>query len=71
MARGVKKLSLEEQLAKITSEIETMEKSLAEMKETKANLEAQVRQNRLAEIDELIAASGMSIEEVKELLANK
>lgn len=71
MARGKKNLSLEEQLANITVEIESMEASLSKLKETKTELEKQIKQNRLAEIDELITASGMSIEEVKELLANK
>ena len=71
MARGKKNLSLEEQLANITVEIESMETSLSKLKETKTELEKQIKQNRLAEIDELITASGMSIEEVKELLANK
>ena len=71
MARGKKNLSLEEQLANITVEIESMETSLSKLKETKAELEKQIKQNRLSEIDELITASGMSIDEVKELLTNK
>lgn len=69
MARGKKNLSLEEQLANITIEIESMETSLSKLKETKTELEKQIKQNRLAEIDELITASGMSIEEVKLLLS--
>ena len=69
MARGKKNLSLEEQLANITVEIESMETSLSKLKETKTELEKQIKQNRLAEIDELITASGMSIEEVKVLLS--
>lgn len=71
MARGKKNLSLEEQLANITVEIESMETSLSKLKETKTELEKQIKQNRLSEIDELITASGMSIEEVKALLMNK
>ena len=35
MARGRKTLSLDEQLEKITTEIENMENSLKEMKQTK------------------------------------
>ena len=38
MARGVKKLSLDEQLGKITTEIENMENSLREMKQAKKDL---------------------------------
>ena len=67
MARG-KKLSLDEQLAKITTEIENMESSLKEMKKAKKDLEDQIKQARLTELDELISEKGLSVEEVKELL---
>ena len=68
MARGRKALSLDEQLAKITTEIENMESSLKEMKKAKKDLEDQIKQARLAELDELISGKGLSFEEVKELL---
>ena len=68
MARGRKNLTLDEQLAKITTEIETMENSLKSLKQTKLELEEQVRQNRLLELDKLITESGKSIEEIKEFL---
>ncbi len=68
MARGRKSLSLDEQLAKITTEIENMESSLKEMKKAKKDLEDQIKQARLAELDELISEKGLSFEEVKELL---
>ena len=68
MARG-KKLSLDEQLAKITTEIENMENSLKEMKKAKKDLEEQIKQARLVELDELITASGKSFDDVKELLS--
>ena len=69
MARGRKtSLSLDEQLAKITTEIENMESSLKEMKKAKKDLEDQIKQARLAELDEIIAERGLSVEEVKELL---
>ena len=69
MARGRKaSLSLDEQLAKITTEIENMESSLKEMKKAKKDLEDQIKQSRLAELDELISEKGLSFEEVKELL---
>ena len=70
MARG-KKLSLDEQLAKITTEIENMESSLKEMKQAKKDLEEQIKQARLAELDEIISEKGLSFEEVKELLNKK
>ena len=68
MARGRKALSLDEQLAKITTEIENMESSLKEMKKAKKDLEDQIKQARLAELDEIISEKGLSFEEVKELL---
>ena len=68
MARGRKSLSLDEQLAKITTEIENMELSLKEMKQAKKDLEEQIKQARLSELDEIISEKGLSFEEVKELL---
>lgn len=50
MARGRKPaLTLDEQLEKITAEIENMESSLKELKGAKKDLEEQIRMNRLAE----------------------
>ena len=70
MARGRKPaLSLDEQLEKITAEIENMESSLKEMKKAKKDLEEQIKQARLAELDEIISKKGLSFEEVKELLS--
>ena len=69
MARGRKaNLSLDEQLEKITTEIDNMESSLKEMKKAKKELEDQIKQARLAELDEIISGKGLSFEEVKELL---
>lgn len=71
MARGVKKLTLNEQLTKITTEIEKMESSLKEMKMAKKELEEQIRQARLSELDELIQEKGLTFEELKEMLMKK
>ena len=68
MARGRKSLSLDEQLTKITTEIENMESSLKEMKKAKKDLENQIKQARLSELDDIISEKGLSFEEVKELL---
>ena len=68
MARGRKSLSLDEQLAKITTEIGNMESSLKEMKKAKKDLEDQIKQARLSELDELISEKGLSFEEVKKML---
>ena len=67
MARG-KKLSLDEQLEKITTEIENMESSLKEMKKAKKDLEDQIKQARLAELDEIISEKGLSFDEVKKMV---
>ena len=67
MARGRKSLSLDEQLAKITTEIDNMESSLKEMKKAKKDLEDQIKQARLSELDGIISEKGLSFEEVKEL----
>ena len=69
MARGRKSLSLDEQLEKITTEIENMENSLKEMKKAKKDLEEQIKQARLSELDDIISEKGLSFEEVKELLS--
>ena len=68
MARGRKYLSLDEQLVKITTEIENMESSLKEMKKAKKDLEDQIKQARLSELDDLITEKGLSFEEVKKML---
>lgn len=68
MARGRKSLTLDEQLVKITTEIENMENSLKEMKKAKKDLEDQIKQARLVELDELISERGLSFEEVKKML---
>ena len=69
MARGRKSLSLDEQLEKITTEIENMESSLKEMKKAKKELEDQIKQTKLSELDDIISEKGLSFEEVKELLS--
>ena len=68
MARGRKSLSLYEQLEKITTENDNMESSLKEMKKAKKDLEDQIKQARLAELDEIISGKGLSFDEVKKML---
>lgn len=63
-------LTLDEQLSKITTEIENMETSLKEMKKAKKELEEQIHQNRLAELDELISSKGLTFEELENILNN-
>ena len=71
MARGRKSLSLDEQLEKITTEIDNMENSLKEMKQTKKELEEQIRQEKLSELNDLINERGLTFEEVKKMLSNE
>ena len=71
MARGRKALSLDEQLEKITAEIDNMESSLKEMKKAKKDLEDKIKQARLAELDDIISEKGLSFEEVKKMLGCK
>ena len=71
MARGRKSLSLDEQLEKITTEIENMENSLKEMKQTKKELEEQIRQAKLSELNDLINERGLTFEEVKKMLSSE
>ena len=68
MARGKKKLTLDEQLAKVTTEIEATETTLTELKTTKKDLEEQIHQQRLSELDELIQEKGLSFDEIKTML---
>lgn len=62
-------LSPAEQLEKTIVDIEATEIKLKELKKLKKDLEKQVKINRLAELDELITASGKSLDEVKALLS--
>ena len=68
MARGKKKLTLDEQLTKVTAEIEATEATLKELKTTKKELEEQIHQQRLSELDELIQEKGLSFDEIKTML---
>lgn len=69
MARGKKNLTLDEQLAKVTAEIETLENSLKEKKAEKKDLENKLHQARLSELDQLIQDKGLSFYEIKEMLS--
>lgn len=72
MARGRKKaLTLDEQLEKVSSEIEETEARLKELKETKKHLEGEIKMNRVAELDDFISSHGLSVDDLKELLEKK
>ena len=69
--RAKKNLTLDEQLIKITEEIENMEESLKKMKQVKSGLEEQIKINRLTELDELINSKGLSFDDLKEMLSKE
>lgn len=71
MARGKKNLTLDEQLAKTLSEIENTEILLKELKDTKKELEERIHQEKLCELDKMIQESGLSFDEIKEILCKK
>ena len=71
MAWGRKSLSLDEQLVKINIEIDKLENSLKELKQSKKTLEEQIKMNKLTELDELISEKGLSLDDVKKLLEHK
>lgn len=70
MARGKRKLSLEEQLENITNEIENMENSIKEMKQAKKELEYQIKLAHLSEIDNWMTENNLIFDDVKALLTN-
>ena len=71
MARGRKKLSLDEQLEQIIIEIQNTENSLHEMKQKKKELEEKIKQQQLNELNDLIVEKGLTFDEVKRMLENK
>lgn len=68
MARKNKNLLLQEQLVKITKDIENTEKSLKDLKKSKREIESQVKQMRLNELDQLIEDNHLSFDQVKSLI---
>ena len=69
MARGRKKaLTLDEQFAKVVSEIEETKNKLKELNSQKDELEEKIRMGRIAELDDFISSRGLSVDEVKEML---
>lgn len=62
-------LTPEEELEKLTADIEAVKENLKELEKQKKELEVQIKMDRLAAIDEMISASGKSLDEVKALLS--
>ncbi len=71
MARKKKiNLTPEEELEQVLSEIDQTKDTLKALEKTRKELEAKVKMDRLAALDELISESGKSYDEVEELLRN-
>lgn len=71
MARGRKNYTLEERLEQLTKDISDMENSLASMKEQKKLIEKEIKDKQLDELNTIIEASGLTFDEVKEILKPK
>ena len=71
MARGRKNYTLEERLEQLTKDISDMENSLASMKKQKKEIEQEIKAKQLDELNTMIEASGLTFDEVKELLKPK
>lgn len=70
MPRGRKAaLTLDEQLTKVTEDIENTEKDLKMLKEKKNELEQQIKYQKLEELSSLIDSSGKSIDEIREMIS--
>lgn len=70
MPRGRKSYTTAEKLEKVLSDIAKKEEELKALKEEKKELEASLEKAKLAELSKMIDESGLSIDEIKELLAN-
>ncbi|MBD5508839.1 MAG: hypothetical protein HDR05_12550 [Lachnospiraceae bacterium] len=59
----------EEQLEKVIKDIEETKETLKTLEKSKKELEAQIKMDRLAELDAIIKDSGKSYDEVKAMLS--
>ena len=71
MARGRKHYTLEEKLEKLNEKIATVDANLVSLKEEKAKLVKEIEDNQLRELNKIIQDSGMTIDEIKDLLEKK
>lgn len=63
-----KVVTLEEQLEKVVSDIETTKAILKKLKNTKKNLEEKINLEQLKDLQKKLDSQGKSIEEVIEIL---
>lgn len=66
-----KKATPEEQLVKLNEQIEKTSATLKELKKQKIQLEKNIKNGQILELTEIIAESGLSIEDVRQMLSEK
>lgn len=71
MPRGRKKYTLEEHLEVTIKQIGETENTLKDLKGKKKKLEAQLKEQKLTELSTLIEETGISVDEVKDLIQSK
>jgi len=71
MSRGRKRYTLEQQYDLVVEQIEEAERTLKDLKKRKRDLVEQRKEQNLSELSEMIEKTGMSIEEVKDLIQSK
>lgn len=60
--------TLEEKLDRINEQIFEKEESLKNLKEQKKQIEKEIHDKKMAELEQLITGSGMTLEQIKELI---
>ena len=71
MARGKKSYTLEEQLQMTNDDISKYEEAIKTLKVKKKELEKAVEQEKLAQLYEIVQASGKTLDDVREMLTEK
>jgi hypothetical protein len=68
MARGRKKYTLDEQYELTVKQIGELETALKELKTKRKELEVSLKDRKLSELNTLITETGLSIDEIKDLI---
>jgi hypothetical protein len=68
MARGRKKYTLDEQYELTVKQIADLEITLKDLKVKRKELEVSLKDRKLSELNNLILETGLSIEEIKDLI---
>jgi hypothetical protein len=68
MARGRKKYTLDEQYELTVKQIGELETTLKDLKAKRKELEVSLKDRKLSELNNLIVETGLSIDEIKDLI---